>query len=68
MSNPTVYFNGVEVNAKITYYAEQYENNTPYFSVNGNTLIPSKAGNTHLRITAYYNNEIKTIVVPVRVY
>lgn len=68
INNPKVYFNGVEVNAKITYFAEQYLNSSPLFSVNGNTLIPSsKSGNTNLRITAYYNNEIKTIVVPVRV-
>ena len=70
MSAPTVLFNGASVNAKITYYAEQSKsgnNIISYFTVNGSTFTPTRTGSTNLRITAYYNDEVKTVVVPVTI-
>ena len=70
MTAPTVKFNNVAVNAIITYYAEQSQSGSDiisYFSVNGSTFTPSKRGTTNLRITAYYNNEVRTVVVPVTI-
>ena len=70
MTAPTVKFNNVSVNAVVTYYAENVNSNNTiisYFTVNGNTFTPTRRGTTNLRITAYYNNEVRTIVVPVTI-
>lgn len=71
VTSPTVTFNGQPVNAKITYYAKQHkisENNiVSYFTVNGSTFTPTSTGNSSLRIAAYYNDEVRTVVVPVEI-
>ena len=71
ISNPTVYFNDDVVNAKMSYFAIQHIINdkvVPVFEVNDNsTLNPLRVGDSQLRITAYYNNEVRTILVPVEV-
>ena len=71
---PIVTLDDVEVDAKLTYYAQQYkvDNNTvySYFKVNkDNTITASttRTGETKLRITAYYQNEVRTILIPVEV-
>lgn len=68
---PTVLFNGNPVIAKMSYFAEQHLSNnnvTWYFKVNDDdTLTPTKVGNSRFRITAYYNNEVRTVIVPVQV-
>ena len=70
MSAPTVKFNGNTVSAKLSYYAEQTDEGdtiSSYFTVNGTTFTPTKKGTTNLRITAYYNHEVRTVVVPVTI-
>ena len=70
---PTVYMNNeVVMGAKLSYFAEQHRNinNEAYsfFVVNDdNSFTPVRVGKTQLRITAYYNNEVRTILVPVEV-
>ena len=71
---PIVTLDDVEVDAKLTYYAQQYkvDSNTTYsyFKVNkDNTITASttRTGETKLRITAYYQNEVRTILIPVEV-
>ena len=72
IEDPVVMFNNeVQVNAKMSYFAEQhtgFNNNVySYFKVNGNTLSAIRVGESRLRITAYYNNEVRTVLVPVEV-
>ena len=70
ISAPTVKFNNASVNATLSYYAEQTQSGNDiisYFIVNGNTFAPTKRGTTHLRITAYYNDEVRTVVIPVTI-
>ena len=71
---PIVTLDDVEVDAKLTYFAQQYKsvNNIvySYFKVNkDNTITASttRTGVTKLRITAYYQNEVRTILIPVEV-
>ena len=73
---PRVLFNGEEITtAKMTYFAEQHKgfNDTvySYFTVNDdNSFTPTqvaKLGETRLRITAYYHNEVRTALIPVEV-
>lgn len=71
MSAPTVKYNNSTVSAKLSYFAEQTTSNDSvisYFTVNGTTFIPTRKGSTNLRITAYYNNEVRTVVVPVTIF
>ena len=70
ISAPTVKFNNASVSAKLTYYAEHTKPNSniiSYFTVNGSTFTPTRRGSTNLRITAYYNHEVRTVVVPVTI-
>ena len=67
---PTVKFNNASVNAILSYYAEQTRSGNDtifYFTVNGSTFTPTRRGTTNLRITAYYNNEVRTVVIPVTI-
>ena len=71
---PVVTLDDVEVEAKLTYYAQQYKsvNNTvySYFKVNKDgtiTASTTRLGETKLRITAYYQDEVRTILIPVEV-
>ncbi len=71
ITDPIVYFNDITVNAKMSYFAFQHIVNNkvvPYFEVNdGRILTPLKVGDSKLRISAYYNNEVRTVLVPVEV-
>lgn len=73
MDDPIIYFNDEAINeAKISYFAEQHHgvggNVISYFKVNNdNSFSPTRKGKTHLRITAYYNNEVRTVIIPVEV-
>ena len=69
---PTVYLDGVAVNAKMSYFSQQHigfnSNVYSYFKVNDdNSFTPTRVGNTQLKITAYYNHEVRTVLVPVEV-
>lgn len=71
---PRVTLDDVEVEAKLTYRAQQYKstNNTvySYFKVNKDgtiTASTTRKGQTKLRITAYYQDEVRTILIPVEV-
>ena len=72
IDSPIVYFNGEPVPAKLSYFA--YENRGyndifyTYFTVNDdNSFTPTRVGNTQLRITAYYHDEVRTVLVPVEI-
>ena len=72
IDTPVALFNGEAVNAKISYFAEQHKGFTgnvySYFTVNeDNSFTPTRVGTTRLRITAYYNHEVRTVLVPVEV-
>ena len=73
ITDPTIFFNGEVINnAKISYFAEQHRgfNNYVYsfFTVNNdNSFTATRVGESQLRITAYYNHEVRTILVPVEV-
>ena len=71
---PVVTLDGVEVDAKLTYRAQQYKSNNDvvysYFKVNKNgtiTASSTRTGVTKLRITAYYQDEVRTILIPLEV-
>ena len=72
IDTPTVLFNGVVCPAKVSYFAQQYKRNDntvyAYFVVNDdNSFTPTRVGTTQLRITAYYNDEVRTVLIPVEV-
>ncbi len=75
MSGVKALFNGEECDAKIAYFARQHPTGsgdsqivTAYFKVNeDNSFTPTKVGKTQLKISAYYNNEIRMIIIPVEV-
>ena len=73
MTAPKVLFNDVVTSeAKISYFAQQhtgYNGNVySYFTVNDdNSFTPNRVGDTQLRITAYYHDEVRTVLVPVEV-
>ena len=72
IETPVVLFNGEPVNAKMSYFSEQHKGFTgnvfSYFTVNDdNSFTPTREGTTQLRITAYYNHEVRTVLVPVEV-
>ena len=69
---PETFFNGDPVEAKLSYFAEQHTSFSgsvySYFKVNtDSSFTPLRVGNTELRITAFYNDEVRTILVPVEV-
>lgn len=72
LDKPVAKLNGEIVDAKISYFAEQIKNAAlatySYFKVNDdNSFSPTRAGETLLRITAYYSDEVRTILVPVEI-
>lgn len=73
IDTPVVRFNDVVINdARISYFAMQHTgisgNVYSYFKVNNdNSFTPTRAGESKLRITAYYNNEVRTVIIPVEV-
>lgn len=74
IDTPKVFFNGTEIAAKMSYFAEQHsynDNVSAYFKVNDDgSFTPLKVtgkNSTHLRITAYYHDEVRTVLVPVEV-
>lgn len=73
ISSLVVKFNGNAINdAKMSYFAQQFLNNYDavysYFTVDGNGVITGTAiGESLLKITAYYHNEVRTVLIPVEV-
>ena len=72
IDTPTILFNGEACPAKVSYFAEQHRRNDnstySYFVVNSdNSFTPTRVGSTLLRITAYYHDEVRTVLVPVEV-
>ena len=72
IDTPRVLFNGSEINAKMSYFAEQHtgynDNVYAYFKVNSDgSFTPTRVGESQLRITAYYQDEVRTVLVPVEV-
>lgn len=72
LDKPVAKLNGEIVDAKISYFAEQIKSAAgatySYFKVNDdNSFSPTRIGETLLRITAYYSNEVRTILVPVEI-
>ncbi len=72
IETPVVLFNGEPVEAKMSYFAKQHiimdDVVISYFTVNNNeTLTPTRVGESLFRITAYYHDEIRTVLVPVTV-
>ena len=68
---PDVLYNNSKISAKMSYFAEQHSGMSTvysYFTVNNDgTLTPTRLGESRLRITAYYNHEVRTVLVPVEV-
>ena len=68
-----VFFNGELVNAKMSYFAEQHKKVSgdvfAYFDIDKEhaILTPAKIGDSRLRITAYYHDEVRTVIVPVEI-
>lgn len=72
ITDPVVTLDGVAVPAKLSYFAKQHPGFNgaiiSYFKVNNDgSFTGTRVGDTELRITAYYNNEVRTILVPVEV-
>ena len=73
LTTPKVFLNDEEVSgAKLSYFAEQHHafDDSAYtlFKVNDdNTFTPLMEGETVLRITAYYQGEVRTIFIPVEI-
>jgi len=72
IETPDVFFNGIKVSAKVSYFSQQYTGVSSsvysYFKVNDdNSFTPTRLGETQLRITAYHHDEVRTVLVPVEV-
>ena len=73
LTTPKVFLNDEEVSgAKLSYFAKQHHafDDSAYtlFKVNDdNTFTPTMEGETVLRITAYYQGEVRTIFIPVEI-
>ena len=71
IDTPQVFFNGTQVEAKMSYFSEQHkglgDSVYSFFKVDGDTFIPTKVGTSSLRITAYYSDEVRTIIIPIEV-
>ena len=72
LDTPVALLNGESVNAKFSYFAQQHLgfNNVVYvhFVVNDDgSFTPTRVGESQLRITAYYRDEVRTVLIPVEV-
>lgn len=73
LSGIKTYFNDELVEAKLSYFAEQHKKISgdvfEYFDIDKEhgVLTPVKVGDTRLRITAYYQGEVRTIIIPVEI-
>ena len=72
LDTPVTLFNGEPANAKLSYFSQQHLgfNNIVYvhFKVNDDgSFTPTRVGESQLRITAYYQDEVRTVLIPVEV-
>ena len=73
LSDIKVYFNEELVEAKLSYFAEQHKKISgdvyEYFDIDKEhgILMPNKVGDSRLRISAYYHDEVRTIIIPVEI-